>query len=205
MLIVVDPQIDFISGSLPVPGAAEAMNQLADYVKANGDDYALMVVTNDWHPYDHCSFAPNGGPWPVHCVQNSEGAATYWPLLEALYQSETETLFCKRATCVTARNTLSFRTLARVSFSRTRSTIHCLPMPIANISTWTCAVSLAMCACSTRFATCSPLWVPTACECSLALRHRSTAVRHFRCLSTKTASPHYNIYTTNSNKLTQEI
>ena len=93
MLIVVDPQIDFISGSLPVPGAAEAMNQLADYVKANGDDYALMVVTNDWHPYDHCSFAPNGGPWPVHCVQNSEGAATYWPLLEVLYQSETETLY----------------------------------------------------------------------------------------------------------------
>ena len=61
MLIVVDPQIDFISGSLPVPGAAKAMNQLADYVKAKGDDYALMVVTNDWHPYDHCSFAPNGG------------------------------------------------------------------------------------------------------------------------------------------------
>ena len=96
MLIVVDPQIDFISGSLPMPGAAEAMNQLADYVKANGDDYALMVVTNDWHPYDHCSFAPNGGPWPVHCVQNSEGAATYWPLLEALYQSETETLFLQK-------------------------------------------------------------------------------------------------------------
>lgn len=96
MLIVVDPQIDFISGSLPVPGAAKAMNQLADYVKANGDDYALMVVTNDWHPYDHCSFAPNGGPWPVHCVQNSEGAATYWPLLEALYQSETETLFLQK-------------------------------------------------------------------------------------------------------------
>ena len=96
MLIVVDPQIDFISGSLPVPGAAEAMNQLADYVKANGDDYALMVVTNDWHPYDHCSFAPNRGPWPVHCVQNSEGAATYWPLLEALYQSETETLFLQK-------------------------------------------------------------------------------------------------------------
>lgn len=72
------------------------MNQLADYVKANGDDYALMVVTNDWHPYDHCSFAPNGGPWPVHCVQNSEGAATYWPLLEALYQIETETLFLQK-------------------------------------------------------------------------------------------------------------
>ena len=29
MLLVVDPQLDFISGSLPVPGAAEAMDRLA--------------------------------------------------------------------------------------------------------------------------------------------------------------------------------
>lgn len=96
MLIVVDPQIDFISGTLPVPGAAEAMGRLASYIKAHAADYALLVVTNDWHPYDHCSFAPNGGPWPVHCVQYSEGAATYQPLLEALYQSETETLFLQK-------------------------------------------------------------------------------------------------------------
>ena len=96
MLIVVDPQIDFISGSLPVGGATEAMDALAAYVKAHGNDYTLMVVTNDWHPYNHCSFAPNGGPWPVHCVQNSEGAATYWPLLEALYGCETETIFLQK-------------------------------------------------------------------------------------------------------------
>ncbi len=96
MLIVVDPQIDFISGSLPVPGAAAAMDSLAKYVKEHGGDYALMVVTNDWHPYNHCSFATCGGPWPMHCVQNSEGAATYWPLLEALYQSETETMFLQK-------------------------------------------------------------------------------------------------------------
>ncbi|MDO4512186.1 MAG: isochorismatase family protein [Bacteroidales bacterium] len=96
MLIVVDPQIDFISGSLPVPGAAEAMDRLAAYVQQHSAEYALMVVTSDWHPYDHCSFAPNGGPWPVHCVQNSEGAATYWPLLEALYKSETPTLFLQK-------------------------------------------------------------------------------------------------------------
>lgn len=93
MLIVVDPQIDFISGSLPVPGAAQAMDELATYIKTHARDYALMVVTNDWHPYDHCSFAPNGGPWPVHCVQYSEGAATYSPLLEALYASDRPTLF----------------------------------------------------------------------------------------------------------------
>lgn len=96
MLIVVDPQIDFISGTLPVPGAAKAMDRLASHIKAHAADYALMVVTNDWHPYDHCSFAPNGGPWPVHCVQYSEGAATYQPLLQALYESETETLFLQK-------------------------------------------------------------------------------------------------------------
>lgn len=96
MLIVVDPQIDFISGTLPVPGAAQAMDRLADYIKAHAADYALMVVTNDWHPYDHCSFAPNGGPWPVHCVQYSEGAATYMPLLEALYGSATPVLFLQK-------------------------------------------------------------------------------------------------------------
>lgn len=96
MLIVVDPQTDFISGTLPVPGAAEAMDRLASHIKAHAADYALMVVTNDWHPYDHCSFAPNGGPWPVHCVQYSEGAATYQPLLQALYESETESLFLQK-------------------------------------------------------------------------------------------------------------
>lgn len=96
MLIVVDPQIDFISGSLPVPGAAEAMDRLTEFIKEKGNDYTLIVVTNDWHPYDHCSFAPNGGPWPVHCVQNSEGAATYWPLLEAIYQCETSAIFLQK-------------------------------------------------------------------------------------------------------------
>ena len=43
MLLVVDPQIDFISGSLPVKGAAEAMDALAAYVKAHGDEYAVKI------------------------------------------------------------------------------------------------------------------------------------------------------------------
>ena len=37
MLIIVDPQVDFINGSLPVNGAAEAMDSLAEYVKQHGD------------------------------------------------------------------------------------------------------------------------------------------------------------------------
>jgi nicotinamidase/pyrazinamidase len=72
-LIVVDFQNDFTSrGVLPVPDGdaiAGRLNTLA----ASGD-YDLVVATRDWHPADHSSFAVNGGPWPVHCVQGSAGA-----------------------------------------------------------------------------------------------------------------------------------
>ena len=33
-----------------------------------------MVATRDRHPPDHGSFADQGGPWPVHCVQETSGA-----------------------------------------------------------------------------------------------------------------------------------
>lgn len=85
LLLVVDPQVDFISGSLPVGGAAEAMDRLADYVHHHNGAYVCKVVTTDWHPYNHCSFAPQGGPWPIHCVQHSVGASIHQPLLDALY------------------------------------------------------------------------------------------------------------------------
>ena len=88
MLLVVDPQIDFISGSLPVKGAAKAMDALAAYVKAHGDEYAVKIVTSDWHPYHHCSFADEGGQWPRHCVQHSAGAAIWEPLLVTLNESK---------------------------------------------------------------------------------------------------------------------
>ncbi len=39
MLVIVDPQNDFINGALPVPGAEKAMNDLAEYVKENGRKY----------------------------------------------------------------------------------------------------------------------------------------------------------------------
>ena len=61
MLLVVDPQIDFINGSLPVAGAAEAMDALAEYVKTSGDEYIVRIVTSDWHPYHHSSFVEEVG------------------------------------------------------------------------------------------------------------------------------------------------
>lgn len=88
MLLVVDPQVDFISGSLPVKGAAGAMDALAEFVRVHGDGYAVKIVTSDWHPYHHSSFAEESGQWPRHCVQHSSGAAIWETLLVALNESK---------------------------------------------------------------------------------------------------------------------
>jgi nicotinamidase-related amidase len=72
-LLIIDFQNDFTpGGALAVPDGdtiAGRINALA----ASGD-YDLVVATRDWHPAEHSSFADNGGPWPVHCVQGTEGA-----------------------------------------------------------------------------------------------------------------------------------
>jgi nicotinamidase/pyrazinamidase len=36
-----------------------------------------IVASRDWHPGGHCSFADQGGLWPPHCVQETEGAALH--------------------------------------------------------------------------------------------------------------------------------
>jgi len=39
------------------------------------NNLAKVVYTRDWHPPKHQSFDIRGGPWPPHCVQNTDGAA----------------------------------------------------------------------------------------------------------------------------------
>ena len=73
VLLVVDPQNDFITGTLPVEGAEEKMKNLADYIEKKGHVYDCICITLDSHPEDHCSFKENGGIWPRHCVAWSEG------------------------------------------------------------------------------------------------------------------------------------
>lgn len=91
MLIIVDPQNDFITGSLAVVGAEEAMTRLCDYLCEHSDRYDIIIVTADRHPLNHCSFETNGGQWPVHCVKDTSGAAIYAPLAAKLsgYPAET--------------------------------------------------------------------------------------------------------------------
>lgn len=87
-LIVIDVQNDFCpGGALAVAGGDEivpAVNRLMA-------EFPVRVLTQDWHPANHSSFAANHpgaapfsliempyGPqvlWPVHCVQGTDGAA----------------------------------------------------------------------------------------------------------------------------------
>ncbi len=86
-LILVDLQNDFMpGGALAVPGGDEVISV------ANGliPKFDTVVLTQDWHPVNHGSFASQhegaepfqeveleGLPqvaWPDHCVQGTEGA-----------------------------------------------------------------------------------------------------------------------------------
>jgi nicotinamidase/pyrazinamidase len=88
VLLIVDVQNDFCpGGALAVPegdAIVPAVNRLAR-------SFAHVVLTQDWHPLKHASFAsshPDKRPfdamevsygtqilWPDHCVQGTQGAA----------------------------------------------------------------------------------------------------------------------------------
>lgn len=93
-LIVIDVQNDFCpGGALGVAGGDE----IVPLVNRLIGQFDHVVLTQDWHPAGHSSFAsshPGKGPfetvempygpqtlWPDHCVQGTEGAA-FHPGLE---------------------------------------------------------------------------------------------------------------------------
>lgn len=84
MLLIIDPQMDFITGTLPVPDAEPAMNSLAEYIRQHGGEYTRIIVTADRHPMRHCSFRSDGGEWPAHCVADSVGAAIWPAVMDSL-------------------------------------------------------------------------------------------------------------------------
>jgi diguanylate cyclase (GGDEF)-like protein len=70
-LIVVDLQRDFLSGGALAVSEGDRVFQP---INALAPRFARVYATRDWHPPDHSSFAQFGGPWPIHCVQESRGA-----------------------------------------------------------------------------------------------------------------------------------
>ena len=94
-LVVIDPQIDFCPGGRLAVADGDAV--MAP-IEAMMDEFETVVLTQDWHPAGHSSFASSHegrapfetvampyGPqvlWPDHCVQGSPGAA-FHPRLRA--------------------------------------------------------------------------------------------------------------------------
>ena len=75
VLVIVDVQNDFVTGSLAVPGAADIIAPLNRYIALFVRNGLRVVATRDWHPASHASFREQGGPWPAHCVAQTPGAA----------------------------------------------------------------------------------------------------------------------------------
>lgn len=76
VLLVTDIQNDFLpGGSLAVAGGDEVVPLLNRYIDAFVAQGLPVYATRDWHPAGHCSFHAQGGPWPVHCVAGTQGAA----------------------------------------------------------------------------------------------------------------------------------
>ncbi|MEQ5871995.1 bifunctional nicotinamidase/pyrazinamidase [Sagittula sp. NFXS13] len=92
-LIVIDVQNDFCpGGALAVPGGDEIVQD----INALMSEFDAVVLTQDWHPAGHSSFASTHdgrapmdliempyGPqvlWPDHCIQASPGAQFHMAL-----------------------------------------------------------------------------------------------------------------------------
>jgi nicotinamidase/pyrazinamidase len=81
-LIIADIQNDFLlGGALPIPKGDEIIPVLNEYAKIFSQTKAKIVSSRDWHPSNHMSFTTQGGRWPPHCVQETEGA-TFHPDLK---------------------------------------------------------------------------------------------------------------------------
>ncbi|WP_339651991.1 bifunctional nicotinamidase/pyrazinamidase [uncultured Salegentibacter sp.] len=105
-LIIIDPQNDFMpGGSLAVPNGDE----IIPVINKIQENFDLIIVSQDWHPNGHASFASshkgkkefetidlNGIEqvmWPEHCVQNTVGAEFHRDLktskIEAIFRKGT--------------------------------------------------------------------------------------------------------------------
>lgn len=85
--VIVDPQNDFCPGGKLAVGGGDEIIPVVNQLKKH---FALTVLTQDWHPAGHKSFAsahPGRADyeliqaqygeqrlWPDHCLQNSKGA-----------------------------------------------------------------------------------------------------------------------------------
>lgn len=74
-LLVVDVQNDFCpGGALAIDGGDEVVPVLNDWIRLAAERGIPVYASRDWHPAHHVSFGEQGGPWPPHCIQDTQGA-----------------------------------------------------------------------------------------------------------------------------------
>jgi nicotinamidase/pyrazinamidase len=75
-LLIVDVQVDFCpGGALPIPDGDRVVPVLNEWIADATRAGVPVYASRDWHPEGHPSFESEGGKWPVHCLQDSPGAA----------------------------------------------------------------------------------------------------------------------------------
>lgn len=75
-LLIVDIQNDFCpGGSLGIPGGDTIVTAINKYIKIFSKRKLFIFASGDWHPIKTKHFKDFGGAWPVHCIQNTKGAA----------------------------------------------------------------------------------------------------------------------------------
>lgn len=96
-LMVIDVQDDFI---LPPPGVGNPYGRfnvedginmtdaLSAFIVANMSKFTKVILSRDTHTVDHCSFGPNGGPFPNHCIANHVGSKFHPSMLHPKITSE---------------------------------------------------------------------------------------------------------------------
>jgi nicotinamidase/pyrazinamidase len=74
-LLVIDVQNDFCpGGALAVPGGDEVIPVLNQCIQKFVAAGYPVFASRDWHPEESAHFQARGGPWPPHCIQETEGA-----------------------------------------------------------------------------------------------------------------------------------
>ena len=74
-LMIVDVQNDFCpGGALPIEDGDKVVPILNRWIAAAVARGVPIYASRDWHPVGHVSFNERGGPWPPHCLQDSDGA-----------------------------------------------------------------------------------------------------------------------------------
>ena len=102
VLVVVDFQKDFYDkekGSLYVPGAENCVKPICEVILK--EKFDNIIVTLDWHGFKDRSFKENGGEWPVHCLNYSEGASLHPDIMKAIKDSGSYCDFFLKGNCET--------------------------------------------------------------------------------------------------------